>query len=554
VSYVTSRAPTQPGGSEKTIVRTRAKLALLLAGALVVGGCGSSGGTGTTDSQTGGPPQRGGELTVLLDGAFSGSWPSGLDPATNTTGGANLTQMSAIYGGLFRLVADNDGSNAKVVPHQASGFEFADGGKTVRIKLKPGLKFTDGTALDAAAVAFNFQRDIKSTCTCRPLWQLADQDGVTTEGTDTVVLRLKVANAAIINSFVVSNVNWIASPTALQSMGADKFKITPVGAGPFKVVSNQLNSELVLERNTGYFVPDRPYLDKLIVRTIGGDQPAYQALLAGQGQAYEGMTTIPLLEQAKTNSKLVVTQQSATSPYVIQLNTKIPPFNNKRAREAIYYATNVEAIRKGLFKGAYPQSQTFTAGGGLFHHETIPGYRTYDLDKAKAIVQELGGLTVDLGTLKAYVADQVNTALQQQWEAAGIKTTIHSEQLNGLIQNFNGGKWQAMLQTAGAWDPAVGVGVAFRFSSTSPFSGIKDDAIDQLLQQAAQVVDPQERDKLYLQAGQRISDEAYAPYILAFAPASVVTKNVHGPGLTTKIPPVVVNTGIIWDEVWMSKS
>lgn len=534
-------------------MRIRAKVCLLLAGALVVAGCGSSGDTGNTDSQIG-PPQRGGELTVLLDAAFSGSWPSGLDPATNTTGGGNLTQMSAIYGGLFRLVADDNGSNAKVVPHQAQSYEFADGDRTVRIKIKPGIKFTDGTPLDAEAVAFNFRRDIESDCTCRPMWQLAEQEPITTEGTDTVVLKFAQPNAAAVNAFVVSNVNWIASPTALQALGEDEFRIKPVGAGPFKVVSNELNSELVLERNPDYFVPDRPYLDKLIIRSIGGDQPAYQALLAGQGQAYEGMTTIPLLEQAKANNQLVVTQQPATSPYVIQLNTKIPPFNDKRAREAIYYATDVEAIRQGLFKGAYPASQTFTADGGLFHHPTIPGYRTYDLEKAKAAVADLGGLTVDLGTLKAYVADQVNTALQTQWEAAGIKTTIHSEQLNGLVQNFVGGQWQAMLQTAGAWDPAVGVGVGFRFNSTSPFSGISDPTIDDLLLQAAQVTDPGQRDTLYLQVGQRISDEAYAPFILAFAPASVVTKNVHGPGLTTLIPPVVVNTGIIWDEVWMSQT
>jgi peptide/nickel transport system substrate-binding protein len=532
-------------------VRLWAKLSLVLAGACVVAGCTKPGDTGGNQVQA---PQRGGELTVLLDSAFSGSWPSGLDPATNTTGGGNLTQMSAIYGGLFRLVADDDGKNAKVVAHQAQSFEFADGAKTVRIKLKPGLKFTDGTALDAAAVVFNIKRDMDATCTCKPTWQLAETDPITAEGTDTVVLKFRQPNATAINSFVVSNVNWIASPTALQQMGGDAFRIKPVGAGPFKVVSDELSSQLVLERNPDYFVKDRPYLDKLTIRSIGGDQPAYQALLAGQGNVYEGMTTIPLLEEAKKNSQLKVTQQPATSPYVIQLNTKIPPFNDKRAREAIYYATNVEAIRQGLFKGAYPASQSFTADGGLFHHATVPGYRTYDLDKAKAMVQQLGGLTVDLGTLKAYVADQVNTALQTQWEAAGIKTTIHSEQLNGLVQNFVGGKWQAMLQTAGAWDPAVGVGVAFRFGTTSPFSGISDPTIDDLLQQAAQVTDAAQRDALYVKVGQRISDEAYAPFILAFAPASVVTKNVHGPGLTTLIPPVVVNTAILWDEVWMSSA
>jgi peptide/nickel transport system substrate-binding protein len=524
----------------------------LLAGALVFTGCSKPGDTGTNNNQVG-PPQKGGALTVLLDSAFSGSWPSGLDPATNTTGGGNLTQMLAIYGGLFRLVADDDGKNAKVVPHQAAGFEFADGGTTVKIKIKPGIKFTDGTPFDAAAVVFNIKRDMQATCTCKPTWVLADQDPITAEGTDTVVLKFKNPSAVVINSFVVSNVNWIASPTAVQSMG-DQFRIKPVGAGPFKVVSNALSSELVLERNPDYFVKDRPYLDKLTIRSIGGDQPAYQALLAGQGQAYEGMTTIPLLDQAKKNGQLVVTQQPATSPYVIQLNTKIPPFNNIKAREAIYYATNSEAIRQGLFKGAYPLTQSFTADGGLFYHPTVPGYRTFDLEKAKALVQELGGLTVDLGTLSAYVADQVNTALQTQWQAAGIKVTIHSEQLQGLVQNFVGGKWQAMLQTAGAWDPAVGVGVGFRFGTTSPFSGISDKTVDDLLQQAAQSSDNAQRDMLYQQVSQRISDQAYAPFILAFAPASVVTKNVHGPGLTTLIPPVVVNTAILWDEVWMSKT
>ncbi|HKT04187.1 MAG TPA: ABC transporter substrate-binding protein [Rugosimonospora sp.] len=522
----------------------------MLAGALVVAGCTKPGETRGNTSST---PQHGGQLIVLDDSSFSGSWPSGLDPATNTTGGGNLTQMSAVYGGLFRLVAADDGSNAKVEPYQADSYTFADGAKTVRIKIKPGIKFTDGTPFDAAAVAFNIKRDMQATCTCKPMWQLADQNPITTEGSDTVVLKFKNPNASAINSFVVSNVNWIASPAAVQQMG-DNFRIKPVGAGPFKVVSDQLSSELVLERNPNYFVPDRPYLDRLIVRSIGGDQPAYQALLAGQGQVYEGMTTIPLLEQAKSNSQLVVTQQPATSPYVIQLNTKIPPFNDIRAREAIYYATDVEAIRKGLFKDAYPASQTFTAPGGLFYHATIPGYRTYDLDKAKAIVQQLGGLTVDLGTLSAYVADQVDTALQTQWQAAGIKVKIHSDQLNGLVQNFTGGKWQAMLQTAGAWDPAVGVGVGFRFGTTSPFSGISDKTIDDLLQQATQTTDAATRDALYLQVGQRISDQAYAPFILAFAPASVVTKNVYGPGLTTLIPPVVVNTGILWADVWMSQT
>jgi peptide/nickel transport system substrate-binding protein len=531
-------------------VRSRIALFAVLATTVLVAACGA--GAKTTTGAAAGPPQRGGTLTVLESNGYSGSWPSGLDPATNTTGGANISQMTAIFGGLFELTADDTGTNARVVPSLASGYQLSPDGTSVTITIRDGVKFSDGTPLDAGAVAWNFNRDVASTCTCAPQWPLAKQGGITVAG-NSVTLKFTRPYAAVINSMVVSNANWMASPTAFQSMGEQKFKVAPVGAGPFTVVSDQLSSQLTLARNPKYYNPKLPYLDKLVVKSVGGDQPAYQTLLAGQAQAYEGMATVPLIEAAQANSKLQTTVEPPTSPYVIQLNTRIAPFDNQSAREAIYYATNVDAIRKGLFKDLYPASQSFTAPGGLFYHAQVPGYRAYDLRKARQLVAQLGGLSVDLGTLKNFVADEVDTALQSQWEAAGIKVNMHSDELNALIGDFNSNKWQAELQTAGAWDPAAGVGVPFRFESTSPFSGVSDPALDNLLNQAAAAVDPNQRDALYQQAGKLVSDKAYAPFMFAFAPANLALQGVHGPGLTTKIPPVLVNAGVLWDQVWMSQ-
>jgi peptide/nickel transport system substrate-binding protein len=528
--------------------RTHA-VALLLAALLVLAACGGGGGSSAEPAAPTGPPQRGGEITVLEDAAFAGGWPTGLDPATNTTGGANLSQMSAIFGGLFRLQAADDGSDAEVVPHQAESYELLDDGRTVRITIREGLRFTDGTAFDAEAVAFNFRRAMGAPCTCKPNWPLAE-GGIATDGSRTVVLSFTRPFAAVINAFPVTNVNWIASPTSLQQLGEEQFSIMPVGAGPFKVVSNQLSSRLELERNPAYFKDGLPYLDRLIFQSIGGDQPAYQALLAGQAQAYEGLNVTPLLEQAQEAGRLTVTVQPATSPYVVQLNTQAAPFNDHRAREAIYHATDFAAIAQGLFRGLYPVSQTFTGPGGLFHHETVEGYPPHDPERARQLVGELGGLTVELGTISNYVAEQVMTALQTQWQEAGITVNTDTYELATLIQEFNSGEWQAMLQTAGAWDPAAGVGVAFRFSSTSPFSGVRDPQLDSMLNQAAASIDPAERERLYVEAGRHISANAYAPFGLAFAPANLATRGVNGPGLTTRIPPIVVNSGILWDEVW----
>jgi peptide/nickel transport system substrate-binding protein len=516
-------------------------------GSMFVAACGSDSSNKTSSSSTtkstsqGGTPQKGGSLTVLLNGGYEGAWPAGLDPATNTSGAANQSLMNSIYGQLFEL-----GEGGKVIPDLATGTEISGGGKTIKIKLRPGVKFTDGTAFDADAVAFNIRRDLKSTCTCKPTWPVKS---VTTEGTDTVVLNFTAPYGAITNSFFDSNANWIASPTALKKLGQKQFRIKPVGAGPFKVVSNKLSSELVLERNPGYWKSGRPYLDGLTFKSIGGDEAALQALQAGQAQAYEDMSTPALVDQVAKDGKFTVTQQLSTSPYNIQLNTAIAPFNDAKARQAIYFATDTEAIRTKLFKNKYEITQSFTGPGGLFHTKTVPGYRTYDLEKAKALVKELGGLTVDLGTINVLVAKQTTQALQSQWAQAGIKTTIHSYDLAPLIQAFQGKKWQAMLQTAGSFDPAAGVGVAFRFSSMSPFSGTHDKKLDAMLGQAAGELDQNKRGELYAQIAKYMSDQAYSPFLFAFAPANVAKKGVTGPGLTTALPAVVVSPMVLWEEV-----
>jgi peptide/nickel transport system substrate-binding protein len=520
-------------------------LLFAIVGAMGLAACGSKSTNTSTSSKsattTAGKASKGGSLTVLLNAGYEGAWPAGLDPATNTNGAANQSLMNSIYGQLFEL-----GPGGKVIPDLATGLELSKGGKTVKIKLRPGVKFTDGTPFDAAAVAFNIKRDLKSSCTCKPTWPVKS---VTTEGTDTVVMNFSAPYGAITNSFFDSNANWIASPAALKKLGQKKFRVSPVGAGPFTVVKNVLSSQLTLKRNPGYWKAGRPLLDNLTFKSIGGDEAAYEAMQAGQADAYEDMSTPQLVQTARKSGKFTVTQQLSTSPYNIQLNTAKPPFNDPRARQAIYYATDSEAIRSHIFNNMYPTTQSFTGPGGLFYQATVPGYRTYDLAKAKALVKQLGGLKVDLGTINVLVAKNTTQALQSQWAQAGIKSTIHSYDLAPLIQAFTSKKWQAMLQTAGSFDPAAGVGVGFRFASVSPFSGVHDKKLDGMLGQAAGTIDQAKRGQLYSQIAKYMSDQAYSPFLFAFAPANIAKKGVTGPGLTTALPAVVVSPMVLWEEV-----
>jgi peptide/nickel transport system substrate-binding protein len=503
----------------------------------------SSSATSSTASSAAvtGAPKSGGSLTVLELGGYAGAWPAGLDPATNINGAATQDQMNAIFGQLFQL--DTGGQQ---VPDLATSATASNGGKTWMIDLRPGLKFSDGTPLNAQAVAFNFTRDLASPCTCKPVWPLAKVP-VTVVNPTTVQINLSAPDGALKNQLQDANVNWIASPTALKTMGEQKFKIAPVGAGPFAVVSDTLSNTLVLKKNPNYWQAGHPYLDGLTFKATSDDEAALETLQAGGAQAYDGMATPSLVSTYK--SHFTTTEQPATSPYDIQLNTTAPPFNNMNARLAIYYATDASIIDQKLFGNQFQVVQGFTAPGGLFYYPNVPGYPTYDLAKAKQLVKSLGGLNVNFFTLASPVNQNFMEALQTLWKQAGINASIHLYSLAGLIQQFDTKKWQAALQTAGAWDPAGGVGLAFRFLSASPFSGVHDPKLDAMILGGEGAVNPATRDSIYQQAAQYIAKNADGPFLFPLASWNVAVHGVQGPGLTTSIPSVVVNTAPLWQDV-----
>lgn len=537
------------------VIRLRRMPALAAVVVLVAGltaGCGgsstssssasasSSASSTSSSSAPSGTPKPGGSLTVLELGGYAGAWPAGLDPATNTNGAADQDQMNSIFGQLFQL-----STGGAVIPDLATAATPKNGGKTWVITLRPGLKFSDGTPLNAQAVVFNWKRDLASPCTCKPI--LPPVTSLTAPSPTTVQISLAAPDGAFQNQSLVANLTWIASPTALQKLGEQKFKITPVGAGPFTVVSDTLSNTLVLKKNPGYWESGHPYLDNLTFKATADDEAALEALQSAGAQAYDGMATPSLVSTYK--SHFTTTEQPATSPYDIQLNTAAPPFNKLNARLAIYYATDASIIDEKLFGNQFQVVQGFTAPGGLFYYPVVPGYPTYDLAKAKQLVKSLGGLNVNFFTLASPVNTNFMEALQSLWKEAGINTSIHLYSLAGLIQQFDTKTWQAALQTAGAWDPAAGVGLGFRFLSSSPFSGVHDPKLDALILGGQALVNPAARDKTYQQAAQYIAKNADGPFLFPLASWNVAVHGVQGPGLTTVIPSVVVNTAPLWQDV-----
>ena len=515
------------------------------------------------------PVKAGGSITVLESSGYSGSW-STLDPAQNKEGAATQDFMTAIYGQLFEL-----GAGGKVVPDLATGYTFSPDAKTVTVTLRQGVKFTDGTPFNAQAVYYNWERDLGTIGIkngLNPPWLIAMLPApkgsppgtaeppapgtITVTGPYTIVVHQIVPNGAFINQLFDSIPNWIASPTALKQEGA-QFGQNPVGAGPYKVASNVLNNELVVKKNPNYWQTGRPYLDQITFKTVGSDEAAYEALLANQGQVYEDMSTTALINQSQQHFE--VENNLGTSPYDLQLNTAVPPFNNPKARQAIYAATNFQPILAHLFGGRYPITQGFTGPGGICYQQYVPGYQGYDPTLAKQLIQQSGlnKVTIQLGTIALQTAQESMDALRTEWEAIGLKVSTQSWPLQGLIGAFeaNRGKnWQAMVQTAGAYDPAGGIGVGFRFNSKSPFSGVHDPQLDQLLNEAQGSTNLSTRCGFYNQAAEYIAKNFYGPFYFTFSPANVSVHGVQGPGLSTPLASVAVVPTIPWESVYYNPS
>src|SRR5260370_37960487 len=108
-------------------------------------------------------------------------------------------------------------------------------------------------------------------------------------------------------------------------------------------------------------------------------------MLTGGAQVYGGIGQTALINQAQQHFQVL--NQLGTSPYDLQLNTAVAPFNNPKAREAIYAMTNFAPILQKIFKNAYPVVQGFTGPGGICYQATVPGYQGYNATLAKQMVQ-----------------------------------------------------------------------------------------------------------------------------------------------------------------------
>jgi peptide/nickel transport system substrate-binding protein len=474
----------------------------------------TSGATAATHPQK---VKSGGALSVV---AVASQWP-GLDPATDTQDAADVAYLTAIYGDLIELQP-----GGTILPDEASAFKYSNHNSTLTLTIRKGVKFSDGNPLTAAVVAWSINRDLEPQ-----FGNIGDVNfPLTSQGAyavgNKVVMNTLQADTGLAYAFVNEAPNYTVDETALNSMGENAYAQNPVGAGPFKVVSNSASASLVVGKNPGYWEKGHPLLDSVTWTNVGTDQSAISALQTGEDQLATGVTTIPLINQAPTQG-LVVTKLPQTVDEFIAMNTTHAPFNNILAREAVEYATNSSALVAGLYPGSgYKLIQSETAPGQHNFVKTNKYYLGYNLQKAQSLVTQLGGLTVNLSTTtnSAFWINEVQ-AIATMWQAAGIKVNIQDYSLQQMLGITFSGAWQAIDENWGpSVDPTINDGQFFKGGAA--FSGVNDATLNGLLNQSAGFNNPVKLGQIYGEIANLMNQQVYSVWMYAKNAFDLSTKSL----------------------------
>src|SRR5258708_27623408 len=216
---------------------------------------------------------RGGSATIGVEQDIAG-----FDPLIV---GVYDTGQEAAAVLIFETLTRLD-DNGKPAPGLARSWEHSADFKTWTFKLRPDVKFQDGSPFDAEAVAFNYQRQLDPNNHCRCAIYVSNIAKVEAPDPLTAVFQLKNPSpnfAPILAPSTVNNV--IHSPKAIREM-KEGYNRHPVGTGPFRLKSWQSGDRIVLERNPNYWSKERPYLDQIVVRPLPDNTSRFASALSAE--------------------------------------------------------------------------------------------------------------------------------------------------------------------------------------------------------------------------------------------------------------------------------
>ena len=444
--------------------------------------------------------QEGGTLTIALSAE-----PDMLDPTQSRS-----LYSRYVFHTMCEKLYDIDQDTA-IVPQLATALpDISPDGLTVTIPIREGVRFADGTPLDAQAVVTTFQRNLTMQGSGRR-GELGPITSVEAQGPSTVVVRLS-APFAPLTSALADRAGMIMSPAALERLG-DDFGSAPVCAGPFKFENRVAQNSIDVVRDPNYYDADRVHLDRITYRLIVDPSIRAANLQSGDAQVADSLSTqdVPGLRSAPG---LTVLESNSLGYQGITVNVGnvnglgnptgdvgTPLANDPRVRQALELSLDREGIARTVWGGLYTPACSPISPDTVYSSDAAQACTPHDPARARQLLQEAGvQIPYPIRMITTNEADSLRLAQAMQALVAegGFDLQIQPVEYSALLDQQDRGDYEILqLGWSGRIDPDNNITNFLSTEGGQNVAGYTNSALDTLLTQARTTTDQTRRVELY---------------------------------------------------------
>jgi peptide/nickel transport system substrate-binding protein len=485
--------------------RTSSWVVAAVAAAFLAAACGSSS-TSTGGSSNNAPAKAGGTMTVAL-----AEDPDLLDPTLARTFVGRI-----VFANLCEKLYDvND--KLQIVPQLAASLpKVTNGGKTVTIALRKGIKFNDGTTFNADAVKTSLDRHRTLKASSRAS-ELEPVKSVKAVNSDTVRLTLS-APFAPLTAQLADRSGMIMSPAQLKKLG-DKFSNNPVCVGPFQFVSRSQGNQIVLKKAPDYYDASKVKLNRLVFRIIeegsaraanlrSGDVDVAERLDPTDAKTVRNDSNLQLLDRTSLGYQgltINVANKNGLGKPMVQLNT--PLAQHKELREAFSLALDRNTINKVAFQGAYTPGCGPVSPVSPYYDKSLQ-CPARDVAKAKQLVTQSGvkpPIPVSIMLNTDALTLRLGQVIQSMAKDAGFAVKLQPTEFTTALDKADAGQYDVFqVGWSGRIDPDGNIQQFVGKTGSQNDAGWADPTLDKVLDQGRTTLGQRQRVGIYDQATQML--------------------------------------------------
>ena len=436
-------------------------------------------------------------------------------------------------------------------PYLAESWKLAEDGKSLTLNLRKNAVFHDGKPVTSADVAFSIMA-IKANHPFTTM--MAPVDKIDTPDPYTAIIRMSTPHPAIL--LAMSPALCPILPKHIYGDGQD-LKSHPrnskdvVGSGPFKLVEFAPNQRIVMERFDKFFLPGKPYLDKVII-TISPDQSSLMLNLERGDINMMPFVSVPTdLRRLANDKQFSLTPKGYEGIGALNwlaFNTAKKPLSDVRVRKAIATSIDKNFITKALMGGFAQVSDGPIVPSSPFAITDVVKY-PYDLKKAAAMLDAAGykvdangerfKLTIDylpgVDDQQKTVAEYVRGQLKKVGIAVEVRT---SADFPAWAKRMATHDFDMSMDLVYNWgDPVIGVARTYLSTNIKPIvwtntQSYNNPKVDELLNTAGQTLDPVKRKAYYATFQKIVTDELPIEFINVLPYHTVTNRKVGNVPMT----------------------